>query len=364
MALVLDSIGKVVAGETHIDDISLECEAGSFTVLLGLTRAGKTSLLRMMAGLDRPTAGRVLMHGEDVTRVPVRRRNVAMVYQEFINYPSLSVYDNIASPLRLAGMARDEIDRRVRAEAERLHIEGLLDRLPGELSGGQQQRTAMARALVREAELLLLDEPLINLDYKLREELRVELREIFRERDTVIVYATTEPREALTLGGHTAVLHEGRLVQHGPTPEVYRRPATIAVSQVFNDPPMNLVPGRLGSGELVLGEDVRLAPPRHLAELANGEYRLGVRPPHVFVRRRGPDDVAIPGEVEVAEISGSETYIHLRHGDVAWVVQEEGVHDFELGDRITVYMDPAHLFAFDLEGHLVAAPGGDARAAA
>lgn len=364
MSLVLDSVAKVVAGETHIDDISLECEAGSFTVLLGLTRAGKTSLLRLMAGLDRPTSGRVLMNDVDVTRVPVRKRNVAMVYQEFINYPSLSVYDNIASPLKLAGMARDEVDRRVRAEAERLHIEGLLDRLPGELSGGQQQRTAMARALVRDAELLLLDEPLINLDYKLREELRVELREIFQERDTVIVYATTEPVEALTLGGHTAVLHEGRLVQQGPTPEVYRRPATVAVSQVFSDPPMNLVDGRLADGELVLGEDVRLTPPSHLAALEPGRYRLGVRPPHVFANRRGPGDVAVPGEVEVAEISGSETYIHLRHGEGAWVVQEEGVHHYELGDRITVYMDPAHLFAYDLDGRLVAAPARGERAAA
>ncbi len=364
MALALDHINKTVEGETHIDDLSLECERGSFTVLLGLTRAGKTSTMRLMAGLDRPTSGRVLMDGADVSRVPVRRRNVAMVYQEFINYPSLSVYDNIASPLKLAGIDRPEIDRRVRAEAERLHIEGLLDRLPGELSGGQQQRTAMARALVRDADLLLLDEPLINLDYKLREELRVELREIFRERNAVIVYATTEPVEALTLGGHTAVLHQGRLVQHGPTAEVYRRPATIDVSQVFSDPPMNLADGRLDADGLVLGEGVRLAPPAHLAGLARGDYRFGIRPPHLFVQQRGPNDVALPGEVEVAEISGSETYIHMRHGEGSWVVQEAGVHERSLGERITVYMDPAHLFAFDRDGRLAAAPEGGQAAAA
>lgn len=364
MTLALDHVNKIVEGETHIDDLNLECERGSFTVLLGLTRAGKTSTMRLMAGLDRPTSGRIVMDGTDVTRVPVRRRNVAMVYQEFINYPSLTVYDNIASPLKLARVERREIDRRVRAEAERLHIEGLLDRLPGELSGGQQQRTAMARALVRDADLLLLDEPLINLDYKLREELRVELREIFRERNAVIVYATTEPIEALTLGGHTAVLHRGALVQHGATAEVYRRPATIDVSQVFSDPPMNLVDGRIDDDGIVLGEGVRLHPPAHLAGLARGDYRFGIRPPHLFVHRHGADDVALPGEVEVAEISGSETYIHMRHGDGSWVVQEAGIHDFALGQRITVYLDPAHLFAFDLEGRLVAASERGQRAAA
>ena len=356
MALALEHIAKVVAGETHIDDISLECEAGGLTVLLGLTGAGKTTLMRLMAGLDRPTHGRVLMHGRDMTRVPVRKRNVAMVYEQFINYPSKTVYQNIASPLRRSGMAKPDIDRAVRREAERLHIDGLLDRLPGELSGGQQQRTAMARALVLDPDLLLLDEPLINLDYKLREELRGELREVFAERETVIVYATTDPLEALTLGGRTAVLHEGRLVQHGSTAEVYRRPATVAVSQVFSDPPMNLLDGRIDGGALHLGDDLRIDAPPHLRSLAQGEYRIGVRPPHVGLAAEADNAVALPGEVEVAEISGSETYIHLRHSDTAWVVQATGVHAFSLGERLTVYVDPDRLFAFGADGRLAAAP--------
>jgi glycerol transport system ATP-binding protein len=356
MALVLDHIAKVVDGETHIAHLDLECSTGSLTVLLGLTGAGKTTLLRLMAGLDRPTQGRIRVDGRDVTRVPVRRRNVAMVYEQFINYPSKTVYANIASPLKIAGLSRADIDRAVRREAERLHIEGLLDRLPGELSGGQQQRTAMARALVRDADLLLLDEPLINLDYKLREELRGELREVFRERDTVIVYATTDPVEALTLGGQTAVLHEGRLVQHGPTAAVYRQPATLAVSQVFSDPPMNLLDGRLDDGELTFGDGVRVAAPAHLRSLAPGPYRIGVRPAHVGLEPRHAADLALPGEVEVAEISGSETYIHLLHNDTAWVVQVTGVHDFPLGEPLTVHVDPERLFAFSTEGHLAAAP--------
>lgn len=356
MTLRLEGISKYVEGEMHIDRVDIACEPGQATVLLGLTQAGKTTLMRLMAGLDRPSSGRILVDDRDVTRVPVRKRNVAMVYQQFINYPSLSVYDNIASPLKLARISRTEIDRRVRAEAERLQINHLLDRLPAELSGGQQQRTAMARALVRDAELLLLDEPLINLDYKLREQLREDLQQIFRERDTVIVYATTEPLEALTLGGSTAVMHEGRLIQHGPTPEVYHRPASVDVSQVFSDPPMNLFAGELDNGELSLESEARSASPGHLRDLPPGHYRFGVRPGQIHLKNPDQARMALTGEVEVAEIAGSETYIHVRHGETAWVVQVEGVHAYGLGDPITVYIDPGRLFAFDSAGQLAAAP--------
>ncbi|MBW2585069.1 MAG: ABC transporter ATP-binding protein, partial [Deltaproteobacteria bacterium] len=175
MGLSLQNIDKIVGREIHLKDVNLEFERGSRNVLLGRTLSGKTSLLRIISGLDRPTRGKILIDGKDVTGVSVRKRSVAMVYQQFINYPSLTVYKNIASPLKIARVKKTEIDRRVREIAEMLHIEDLLDRLPNELSGGQQQRTAIARALVKDTDLLLLDEPLVNLDYKLREELRVEL---------------------------------------------------------------------------------------------------------------------------------------------------------------------------------------------
>jgi glycerol transport system ATP-binding protein len=356
MTLKLENVSKTVGVETHIDNVTLECVPGSFNVLLGLTLSGKTTLMRLMAGLDQPTRGRVLVDGRDVTGVPVRKRNVGMVYQQFINYPSLSCYDNIASPLKLARLPKPEIDRRVRAEAERLHIDHLLDRMPAELSGGQQQRMAMARALVRDTDLLLLDEPLVNLDYKLREELRAEMRDIFAERDAIVVYATTDPMEALTLGGQTAVLHEGRLVQFGSTAHVYHHPANVHVSQVFSDPPMNLIPAQLDNGELTLGDGTRFPAPAHLRGLAAGEYRIGLRPPHLNVT--APTDNAIPldGVVEVAEISGSETYIHMRRDQHEWVVQQEGVHSFHMNDPIRVYADPRHLFVFRGDGKLAAAP--------
>ena len=215
MELLLDQITKTVGPEVHLYPMSLAPVPGSVTVLLGATQAGKTSLMRVMAGLDTASSGRVLVDGEDVTRRSVRERNVAMVYQQFVNYPSMTVAQNIASPLRLRG--ERDIDARVRALAARLHIEMFLDRLPAELSGGQQQRVALARALAKQAPLMLLDEPLVNLDYKLREELREELAALFASGDSTVVYATTEPGEALLLGGHTAVMDAGELLQYGPT---------------------------------------------------------------------------------------------------------------------------------------------------
>ena len=227
MGLTLQNVDKLVGRDIHLKDVNLEFEPGSRNVLLGHTLAGKTSLLRIMAGIDRPTHGKILIDGQDVTGVSVRKRSVAMVYQQFINYPSLTVYKNIASPLKVSGVRKAEIDRRVLETAEMLHIEDLLDRLPAELSGGQQQRIAIARALVKDAQLLLLDEPLVNLDYKLREELRSELQEIFQRREAIVIYTTTEPTEALMLGGNAVVIDQGRVLQTGLTPEVDHNPKNI-----------------------------------------------------------------------------------------------------------------------------------------
>jgi glycerol transport system ATP-binding protein len=210
-------------------------------VLLGATLSGKTALMRLMVGLDKPTSGRIAVDGLDVTGVPIRRRSVAMVHQQFVNYPTLTVYENIASPLRVARVKSSEIDERVRRAAKVLGLEPLLARLPAQLSGGQQQPTAIARALVKEAKLVLLYEPLANLDYKLREQLREELPRILLATGAALVYATTEPLEALMLGGSTATLSKGRLIQFGPTPQVYRRPSTIESARVFSDPPLNEV---------------------------------------------------------------------------------------------------------------------------
>jgi glycerol transport system ATP-binding protein len=281
-----------------------------------------------------------------------------MVYQQFINYPSFTVYDNIASPLRRQGLARKSIDAKVREAAAMLHIEPFLDRLPAELSGGQQQRCAIARALVKDAALLLLDEPLVNLDYKLREELRAELQSLFARRSAIVVYATTEPAEALVMGGEVLVMGEGRVLQQGPTLEVYRRPASAVVALTFSDPPMNMIEGRIEDGAARLGRDVQVPLEHHLRGLPAGRYRFGVRASHLAMRSQGMEDVAIPGEVELAEISGSETFVHVRHNDIAWVVQQEGVHSHKLGERVAIHVSPARLYVFGEDGGLRAAPEG------
>ena len=210
MTLALKNVVRRVGAETHIHETSLELEPGGFNTLLGTTLAGKTTLMQLMAGLVQPTSGEVWFGGKNVTGVPVQKRNVAMVFQQFINYPNLSVYENIASPLRVARVDEPTVRERVGSVAALLQLGPFLDRRPLELSGGQQQRTALARALVKDADLVLLDEPLANLDYKLREGLRDELPRLFAGRASTVVYATGEPSEALLLGGHTATVHEGR----------------------------------------------------------------------------------------------------------------------------------------------------------
>jgi glycerol transport system ATP-binding protein len=367
--LALERVATRTRGQPGLHRTSLILDPG-LTVLLGPTLAGKTTLMRLMAGLERPVEGRVLTDGRDATGLPVRRRSVAMVYQQFVNYPSLTVFDNIASPLRVARRPAAEVDRRVREVAGLLRIEHLLDRLPAELSGGQQQRCAIGRALARRADLLLLDEPLVNLDYKLREELRAELAAVFARREAVVVYATTEPHEALLLGGRVAVLGEGRLLQAGPTLEVYHRPASTAVARIFGDPPMNLMPGEVLAGEtggvrLGAGTGAGFAPPPHLAPLAPGPYSFGVRANHLRVARRSSAEVALPARVALAEVNGSETFIHASPVDATGgadgvvadiVVQEEGIHTPALGTPVTVHLDPVQLYAFHPGGELAAAP--------
>lgn len=356
MGLKLESVFLKVGGEVFLDDINLTVERNTTYVLLGRTLSGKTSLLRLLAGLDRPTSGRILLDGKDVTGWSVRKRSVAMVYQQFINYPSLTVYQNIASPLKVRGFPRQEVDQRVRRMAAMLHIEDLLDRLPAELSGGQQQRTAIARSLIKDADLLLLDEPLVNLDYKLREELRFELREIFKQRQAMVVYTTTEPAEALMLGGKIVVLDEGRILQTGPTPEVFRNPANLKVAEVFSDPPINFLKAIVKENQVYLGEGIRFPLSDHLRSLSPGSYTFAVRSHHLFLRPVGPDDITLLTRVELAEINGSETFIHVNFEGARLVVQESGVFPHRIGSELRVFVNPACFFAFDDQGRLAASP--------
>ena len=389
MQLELQNVSKKVGSEFHISDVSLTFQAGTLNILLGPTLSGKTSLMRLMAGLDQPTSGRILVKGKDVTGVAVQKRNVAMVYQQFINYPNLTVYENIASPLRIAKTEQNLIDEKVEKIAKLLKLEDMLNRSPQELSGGQQQRTALARALVKGAELVLLDEPLANLDYKLREELREELPLIFAETGSIFVYATTEPSEALLLGGNTATLHEGKVTQFGKTLDVFNRPGNLTTAKTISDPPLNCLPVTKLNNTMLYQPawlDYKAQPQQtnknptaatqpstakssnrchveipligKLPQLPDNDYTIAFRPHHLFLekKRETADMIHVKAKVVVAEITGSESYIHIDVAGVRWVVLTKGIHNFDVHDTIEVFLDPATFYVFDRNEQLVVTP--------
>ena len=357
MSVTLEHVTRSVDGIPTIRDVSLTLEPGTLSVLLGPTLSGKTSIMRLLAGLDKPASGRVLVDGRDVTGIDVRQRSVAMVYQQFINYPSLTVYENIASPLRVQGKPAAEIDRRVKDAAKLLKLEPYLSRTPLQLSGGQQQRTAIARALVKGADLVLLDEPLANLDYKLREELRTELPRIFEASGAIFVYATTEPSEALLLGGNTVCMWQGRALQMGETTNVYRRPQTLRVAQVFSDPPLNLVGIEKKNGSVQYAGGTASPASGLYAGLADGAYRVGFRAHQLGLTNGEADRHAFHATVTVTEITGSESFVHLTRDGLNWVAVLHGVHEFEPGQTLDAVLDPNDVFVFDAADRLVAAPG-------
>ena len=355
MTLELRDITKQVGAEPHIHPTSVTMDSGGFNILLGATNAGKTSLIKLIAGLEKPTSGQVLLDGKDITRVSPQRRRVALVHQFFVNYPHMTVAENIASPLRIAGMAAKDIETRVAEAAAILRLTPYLARRPAELSGGQQQRTALARAIVKDADIVLLDEPLANLDYKLREELRDQLPRLFADRGAVVVYATSEPTEALMLGGQTLALHEGRITQAGPTARIYRDPADLITAEVFSDPPINRAEISKHGGELRLGS-LKWPAPAHLIPAPDGRYVMAVRPHFVTPESPGSDSPAIPvtGTVQITELSGSESTAHFELDGHSWVSQSAGTHPYKVGEAHRFFIDPKGCLFFGSDGSRVA----------
>ena len=353
MSLRLDSVSKSLGGEAHIYPVDMELHKGTMNVLLGPTSAGKTSLMRLMAGLDRPDTGTIHWDGEDVTGQRVQTRDIAMVYQQFVNYPAMTVYDNIASPLKLQKRSSAEIDAKVGEMAELLQLAPILDRKPNEISGGQQQRCAIARALVKDVGLVLMDEPLANLDYKLREELRVEIPRLFAASGAIFVYATTEPEEALLLGGSTATLWEGRVTQFGPSTEVYCRPVDEITARVYSDPPMNFLPVRKDSNVVHFPGGQSVEATGDLARRPDGEYRAGFRAHHVEMGEHSSDKIGFDAKLIATELTGSETYIHVEAEGERWIGLVPGLQMLEIGADLQICLNAKNLFYFDHDGTLV-----------
>ena len=351
MSLELKNIEKKVGLETFIYPTNLKLEKNTINVLLGSTLAGKTTLMQIMAGLDKPTAGEIWFNDQNVTGVKVQKRNVSMVYQQFINYPNYTVYENIASPLKITGVDANEIKERVGKVAELLKLSPMLDKKPNELSGGQQQRTALARALIKDSDLILLDEPLANLDFKLREELREELPKLFENRECIVVYATTEPSDALMIGGNTATILEGKIIQYGKTLDVYNNPENLTSAEVFSDPPMNIAKV-IKSGDLCSLSEANTIWKTN-KKIKDGSYTIGIRPHNVTVEKTSKNSLEIKGKVMISELSGSESLIHFKYGQANWVSLSSGSHKINIGEEMKLYMNVDECLFFDQNNRLV-----------
>ena len=351
MSLELKNIEKKVGLETFIYPTNLKLEKNTINVLLGSTLAGKTTLMQIMAGLDKPSAGEIWFNDQNVTGVKVQKRNVSMVYQQFINYPNYTVYENIASPLKITGVDVNEIKERVGKVAELLKLSPMLNKKPNELSGGQQQRTALARALIKDSDLILLDEPLANLDFKLREELREELPKLFENRECIVVYATTEPSDALMIGGNTATILEGKIIQYGKTLDVYNNPENLTSAEVFSDPPMNIAKVNKSGDSCSLSEANTTW--KTNKKIKDGNYTIGIRPHNVTVEKTSNNSVEIKGKVMISELSGSESLIHFKYGQSNWVSLSSGSHKINIGDEMKLYMNVDECLFFDQNNRLV-----------
>ncbi len=323
---------------TALHGIDLDIEPGEFFALLGPSGSGKTTTLRILAGLEPLTEGRVLLDGQDVTDREPGERDVAMVFQSYALYPHMSVYDNIAFPLRMIATPKDEIERAVRDAAGKVRIDHLLARRPGQLSGGQQQRCALARAIVRKPRLFLLDEPLSNLDAKLRLETRVELRKLQRALGVTTVYVTHDQEEAMTIADRVAVFMDGRIVQVGRPQDIFARPVTAVVAAFIGSPPMNLLEAEVRDGALHVA-GVVLHPDTPPGD--DGEVTLGVRPAALRIAPAG-----VPARVDLLEDLGDSTIVDL---DVAGhLVKLRADHRPNVKEGESVHIafasDACHLF--------------------
>ena len=354
MKLVIDNLTFKPEKEYFLNKVSLKFEAGKLYTLLGRTLSGKTSLLKTIAGLQPIDTGNITFEGKDFSSIPVWKRNVAMVYQQFINYPHLSVYENIAFPLKQRKMKTSDIENEVSVAINKVGLHGFEKRKIQELSGGQQQRVALARSLVKKAKILLLDEPLVNLDYKLREDLRDEFKNIFSSdfsSHSILIYASTDPLEAMQLNGNIIVLDEGKILQSGTAKDVFENPENIKVAEITNDPAMNVIKGSIDSNKIILNENVQFDIPEHVKTIQAGTYHFGIRASDMIL-----DDNGFDFNVDIAEISGSETFLHLHQNELNMVLLMEEVRNFNDNDKVKINFNLNKLYVFDEKGNLLFSP--------
>ena len=355
MNLIADNLTYKPDEQFHLNDVSFNFKKGNLYTILGRTLSGKTTLLKTIAGLLNPDSGLLKFEEKNFGKIPVWERNVAMVYQQFINYPHLNVYENISFPLKQRKISNDEIKENVNESLKTVGLIGFENRKIQELSGGQQQRVALARSLAKKAKILLLDEPLVNLDYKLREQLREEFKKIFSQgisEETILIYSTTDPQEVMELNGEVIVLDEGKVLQMGPAREIFENPKNLKVAEVSNDPPMNIIKVSKVS-EKINFENINIEVPNHLSKLDNKNYNFGIRASEIKLDNNGQEF-----EVELAEISGSETLLHLKRGSTKVISLIEEVMNFKIHEKVKVKFNENKFYAFDENENLVSSPYG------
>ena len=355
MNLIGENITYKPDDQFHLNDVSFNFKKGNLYTILGRTLSGKTTFLKTIAGLLNPDSGNLSFEDNDFIKIPVWERNVAMVYQQFINYPHLNVYDNIIFPLKQRKIREDQIKKDVEEALKTVGLVGFENRKIQELSGGQQQRVALARSLAKKAKILLLDEPLVNLDYKLREQLREEFKRIFTQglsEDTILIYSTTDPQEVMELNGEVIVLDEGKVLQKGPAKEIFENPRTLKVAEISNDPPMNILKGTKNSEKLNF-ENIFIKSPSHFNNLSDQTYNFGIRASEIKLDNQGEEF-----EIELAEISGSETLLHLKKGESKVIVLIEEVMNFKIHEKVKIKFNENKLYAFDQNEELVSSPYG------
>lgn len=369
MTVRLDRLTKVFDQVVAVNHVNLEFADREFVTLLGPSGCGKTTLLRMIAGLEPVTSGRIYFADQDVTRLAPRDRNVSMVFQNYALYPNMNVARNLGYALRVRGASKAEIEHRVREVASILEIEHLLDRRPRQLSGGQRQRVALGRAMVRNPTLFLMDEPLSNLDAKLRVTMRAELKRMHMRLERPTVYVTHDQLEAMTMSDRIAVMQDGRVQQYGTPTEVYNNPANLFVAGFIGSPPMNFLHGHLkrdGGLALATGEDMLPLPTDFkyaLSECPEGSpLVLGVRPQDIALGPAG--EPAVPNaRVWMIELIGSEKIVDLSYAGTRLAIQVRADHPVAIDDTVSAHLDPARIHLFDPETGS-ALPRGQAAVAA
>ena len=345
---------RYAGGVLALNGLNLTVADGEFLILVGPSGCGKSTALRLLAGLDKPTSGDIRIGGTVVNGLAPGQRDIAMVFQNYALYPHMSVYRNLAYGLRQRRTPRAEIERRVRETAELLQISELLHRKPGQLSGGQRQRVAMGRALVRKPQAFLLDEPLSNLDAKLRNQVRGDLKRLHRELPVTSIYVTHDQVEAMTLGDRLCVMAGGEVQQIGTTDDIYNRPANTFVAAFMGSPPMNLIPADIRSGTLHIGGEVVTAVPS-----PDGPVTVGVRPEHLQLHMSYADGM-VPATVDFVEPLGSHVLVTAlvdvrgaelpgASAETRVIVQAPAGTELESGTRIGLAMPPERTYFFDAE---------------